>query len=148
MKILLISGSRSNIGKSTLAVNIAEILKPKKVEIIKFGHGKRDPEKKTKLFINIEDGKKYIKSKIFSNSLDYLIVEGNSIAKYIRYNLLIFIKIKNQKISSRYPLENADIIIDENYNEIHIKEILKEKQININLIKALKIQFKYLTKFN
>lgn len=144
MKIILISGSRSNVGKSTLSLNIAEILKDYKVEIIKFGHGKINLKKKIKLFNNIEIGKKYIDKKKKNRNLNYLIIEGNSIVKHIQFDLLIFIKDKIQKKSSEYPLEHADIVIDENYKEENIKKILKIKKIKKEIINAFNKQYRYI----
>ncbi|MEW5820901.1 MAG: hypothetical protein AB1782_11985 [Cyanobacteriota bacterium] len=129
MKIIVVSGSYSKIGKSTLAANIENQLKHFNVKTIKIGHNKPKEHKNVILFQNIPEGLKYIKVLQQQNPLDFLIIESNSILDYIDADLVIFLRNydKPEKQSSKIAIEKADIIIDKNLDFTTIDSIISQK---------------------
>ncbi|MFH0702408.1 MAG: hypothetical protein V2B14_02565 [bacterium] len=153
LKIIVISGSYSNIGKTTLAKNIIKNLEPKRIEFIKFGHHPSNPAKKTKLFNDINEGLNYINLDNISKNFDYLIIESNSILKFIEPDLAIFIfqDKKPQKDSAAFAMQKADIIIDQNFNTLSkskkFKKFVFEKLGDDNIMSALFDQYQFLYEF-
>jgi len=145
MKIIVISGSYSGIGKTTLARNIGKILGNQECEIIKFGHNQYNPTKKEKLFHNIEEGVDYIKALQKKNTINYLIIESNSIYTFIKPDFAVFLKGNNkpEKETAALARKFADIIIDEQFDCNCALNISKEK-LGADITQDLLQQHKYL----
>ncbi|OGI26949.1 MAG: hypothetical protein A2287_10860 [Candidatus Melainabacteria bacterium RIFOXYA12_FULL_32_12] len=143
MKVIVISGSYSNIGKTTLARNISAAFASDKVEIIKFGHNMFNPDKQEKLFHDIQEGLNHIET---LQNIDYLIIESNSIYKFIKPDLGIFLKNneKPQKDSALLAEKQADIVIDERFDYIKAKDIINREIGNDFIISALFQQYIYI----
>ncbi|MFH1729969.1 MAG: hypothetical protein ABIA04_16275 [Pseudomonadota bacterium] len=130
MKIISVSGSYSQIGKTTLARKIRKFLSDDfKVYVFKIGHGRDNPNKEEKLFIDLEKGVSYIKELEEKKNYDFLIVESNSVLNHIKPDLALFLmgNKKGQKKTSELAFKKADIIIDNNFNTDASSKIIKEK---------------------
>jgi hypothetical protein len=145
LKIIVISGSHSKIGKTTLLRNIQSKLNHASAVAIKIGHRTLNADKPEKFFSNIQDGLKYIESLAKSGSPDFLLIESNSILKYIKPDLVIFLKSKDkpEKDSAALAKPQADIIIDENFDYISAAKVIDEKT-GMKFVDALLEQYKYI----
>lgn len=148
MLIITISGSYSNIGKTTLAKNICSLLPTRKVLIIKVGHNKFKPGKDEILFNKMDDALDYIHQLKIKNELDFLIVESNSLFDYLKPDLAILLRNseKPEKESAQLALKYADIIIDGKFDPDYAKTIIQDKIGPCPIIKALTGQFDYMFK--
>ncbi len=146
MKIIVISGSHSNIGKTTLLRNIQAKLQQSSTIAVKLGHRSFNTEKPEKFFNNMPEGLKYIKSLEKSGSPDFLLIESNSIFNYVQPDLGIFLQSKDQpeKDSARIAKSKADIIIDENFDYDAAGKIINEKIGMRLLVDVLLAQYKYI----
>lgn len=129
MKIIVISGSHSSIGKTTLLRNIQAHLPPASTIAVKLGHRSFNAEKPEKFFSNMPEGLKYIESLIKSGSTDYLLIESNSIFNYVVPDLGIFLQSegKPEKESASLAKSKADIIIDKSFDCDAAVKIIYEK---------------------
>ncbi len=146
MKIIVISGSHSKIGKTTLLRNIQAKLNHSSTLAIKIGHRPPNADKPEKFFSNIQDGLKYIESLRKSESPDFLLLESNSILNYIEPDLVIFLKSKDkpEKDSAKPARLKADIIIDENFDYNAAVKTIDEKTGMKFIADALSEQYKYI----
>jgi hypothetical protein len=118
LKIIIISGSLSHIGKTTVLRSIQAKLEDSSTVAIKIGHRPLNADKPEKFFSNIREALKYIDHLGKSDNPDFLLVESNSILNYIKPDLVIFLKSKDkpEKESAKIAKPKADIIIDENFD--------------------------------
>lgn len=146
MKIIVISGSYSNVGKTTLAHNIMNELNSSRIEMIKIGHNKAKPTKTEALFNDINEGLNYIYSLQASNKVDYLIVESNSIYQFLKPDLAIFImnNAKPEKETAQLARQFADIIIDNRFDYEQAKTIIINKIGEDFISPALKNQYRFM----
>ncbi len=129
MKIIIISGSHSNIGKTTLLRNIQAHLSPASTIAVKLGHRLLNSEKPEIFFSSMTEGLEYIESLRESGSTDFLLIESNSIFNYIAPDLGIFLqsKGKTEKESAALAKSKADIVIDRNFDFAAAVKIIREK---------------------
>lgn len=105
MKVVVVSGAHSNVGKTQLARKLRDLL-PGSVRI-KIGHHERKPG---------GDGYYYYMGTSFSvitaehSNARYLIVESNSVLKEITPDCTIYLSAENPKPSAGMAEEKADII--------------------------------------
>lgn len=146
MKIIVISGSHSNIGKTTLLRNIQAKLQKSSTIAVKLGHRSLNSEKPEKFFANMQEGLEYIESLRKSGGTDFLLIESNSIFNYIAPDLGIFLQSKDQpeKDSARLAKSKADIIIGENFDCDAAVKIINEKIGRELLVDVLWEQYKYI----
>jgi hypothetical protein len=146
LKIIVISGSHSKIGKTTVLRNIQARLNHSSKLAMKVGHRSFKTEKPEKFFSNMPEGLEYISSLEESGNPDFLLIESNSILNYIQPDLAIFLKSKDkpEKDSARLAKLKADIIIDENFNYNAAEKIINEKTGMKSLTDVLFEQYKYI----
>jgi hypothetical protein len=146
LKIIVISGSHSNIGKTTLLRNIQTKLNFSSTIAIKFGHRSFNNEKPEKFFSNIQEGLEYIESLEKAGNPDFLLIESNSILNYIEPDLGIFLKSKDklEKDSAKLAKAKADIIIDENFDYNNAIKTINKKIGMEFLADVLLEQYKYI----
>jgi hypothetical protein len=146
LKTIVISGSHSKIGKTTLLRNIQARLNHASTIAIKIGHRPRNADKPEKFFSNIPDGLKYIESLAKSGSPDFLLIESNSILNYLKPDLVIFLKSKDkpEKDSAGVAKPKADIIIDENFDYNAAGKTIEEITGMKFLADALLEQYRYI----
>lgn len=105
MKVIVISGAHSKVGKTGLARSLCSLL-PGAVHV-KIGHGKEKPG---------IDGSFYHLGTTFSSiasnhdNTSFLIIESNSILKEITPDCCIYLPAENPKPSARLARKKADII--------------------------------------
>lgn len=105
MKVIVVSGARSNTGKTRLAREVCRLL-PSAVRI-KIGHGIRKEG---------DDGYFYPAGTSFEtiaarhNGAGYLVIESNSILKHIVPDCTIYLAADDPKPSAAMARERADVL--------------------------------------
>jgi hypothetical protein len=104
MKVIVVSGAHSNVGKTQLARALCSLLSG--AVRIKIGHGNIKPD---------DDGYFYHLGTNFStilkehSSAPFLVIESNSILKEITPECAIYLPDKIQKPSAEVAIKKADI---------------------------------------
>jgi hypothetical protein len=117
MKVIVVSGARSNVGKTHLARSLCSLLLG--TERVKIGH---HPEKPG------GDGNYYPVGTAFSTiaaehgCATFLIIESNRILKEITPDLAIYLPAEGAKPSAAIAIEKADIVRG---------QVLSDKQVSI-----------------
>jgi hypothetical protein len=105
MKTIVISGARSNVGKTTLAEGICRLL-PGSVRV-KLGHGE--------LKEGIDDvfyhaGTSFERIKEENPQADFLVIESNRILEEIEPDLAIYLPADDPKPSAAIARDRADLV--------------------------------------
>lgn len=128
MKIITVSGSHSNVGKTTLARKLKSALSDYSVEVVKLGHGEDDPDKDEQLFVEVAKLLEYIEKLERLGMIDFLIIESNTIHEHLKPDFSVFIKgnLQMQKSSSSVALKNSDLVILDSPHEVVIDEMMSK----------------------
>ena len=105
MKVIVISGASSKVGKTTLAGCLRRLLEG--AEVVKIGHGPRKPGIPNHFY---ESGTPF--QTIRENHADapWLIIESNSVLREMEPDLVIYLEGENPKPSAQYARDRADIV--------------------------------------
>jgi hypothetical protein len=105
MKTVVISGARSNIGKTTLAERICSIL-PGSV-CVKLGHG----EKKAGMDnVFLHAGTSFGRIVEENPGAKYLVIESNRILEELEPDLAVYLPADDPKPSAALAMERADLV--------------------------------------
>jgi hypothetical protein len=132
MKVIVVSGAHSNVGKTQLSRALTGLL-PGAVRI-KIGHGERKSN---------EDGFYYHLGTGFStvtadhSDARYLIIESNSILKEITPDCAIYLRAENPKPSADIALKKADIIRGEPVPDSKISILAKRLECSEDIIRKI-----------
>ncbi len=105
MKTIVISGASSKVGKTTLSLELCELLP--RARAIKIGHGKEKPGKGNFFYASGTPVEKILAE---HTRCRYLIIESNSVLRNFDPDIVIYLHGKNPKPSSVMARERADII--------------------------------------
>lgn len=105
MKTIVISGARSNIGKTTLAGKVSGLL-PGSV-LVKLGHGE---EKKGVDNVFYHEGTSFARIVEENPQADFLIIESNRILEETVPDLVIYLPAEDPKPSAALAEERADLV--------------------------------------
>ncbi len=105
MKVIVISGASSKVGKTTLAGNLQRMLAG--AEVVKIGHGRRKPDVPNHFYAF---GTPFQTIRENHSEATWLIVESNSILREMEPDLVIYLEGENPKPSAQYARNRADII--------------------------------------
>ncbi len=105
MKVIVISGASSKVGKTTLAKNLRHLLPG--AEVVKIGHGPRKPGLPNHFY---ESGTPFETVRENHGGATWLIIESNSILHEMEPDLVIYLEGENPKPSARYARDRADIV--------------------------------------
>ena len=123
----IICGAGRNVGKTTLALNLSQIL-PNSC-YVKCGHGVRKSQKPEHFFDNIADLEEFIKTN--QTSFEYLLIESNALARMGRGDLIFFIDGIEGETDFRDDVDQlrqkAHICLNEKSKETDWKKQLKKK---------------------
>src|SRR5512145_3372034 len=105
MKVIVISGASSNVGKTTLARKLQQVLAGSCV--VKIGHGRRKPGIDNHFY---ELGTPF--RRILENHAQahWLLIESNAILREVCPDLAIYLEGKAPKPSAEHARSKADII--------------------------------------
>jgi hypothetical protein len=104
MKTIVVSGARSNVGKTTLARGICSLL-PGSVHV-KLGHGERK-EGTDNVFYHA--GTPFGKIAEESPDAGFLVIESNRILEELKPDLAVYIPAEQMKPSAAMAEERADL---------------------------------------
>ena len=105
MKTIVISGAKSNVGKTTLAEEIRQLLHGS--VRVKLGHGELK-EGMDNVFYHA--GTPYERIKAENPQADFLIIESNRILEEIDPDLVIYLPADDPKPSAALAKEKADLV--------------------------------------
>ncbi len=105
MKTIVISGAKSNIGKTTLAEGICRLL-PGSVRV-KLGHGEL---KESEDNVFYPAGTPFERIKADNPKADFLIIESNRILEEIEPDLTVYLPAEDPKPSAALAEAKADLI--------------------------------------
>jgi len=129
MKIFVISGAHSNVGKTQLARAICAMLPGS--TYVKIGHGKRKPD---------VDGAFYHLETPFSiiaadhKNAETLVIESNSILGEIRPDCTVYLPSENPKPSAALARGKADIIRGEKAGDDKIAQLSTRLALPVSTI--------------
>lgn len=105
MKVIVISGASSKVGKTTLALGLQRVLEG--AEVVKIGHGARKAQLRNHFYAS---GTPF--HTIRENHADarWLLIESNSILREIQADLVIYLEGENPKPSAEHARRWADIV--------------------------------------
>jgi hypothetical protein len=112
MKVIVISGASSKVGKTTLAKSLQRVLDGSVV--VKIGHGKRKPEVKNHFYAL---GTPFRTIQENHGDARWLLIESNSILHEIQPDLVIYLEGENPKPSAAYARSRADIVSGRRFSE-------------------------------
>ncbi len=105
MKVIVISGASSKVGKTTLAKSLRRLLPD--AEVVKIGHGPRKPGIPNHFY---ESGTPFETIRENHAGAAWLIMESNSILREMEPDLTIYLEGENPKPSAQYARDRADIV--------------------------------------
>ncbi len=105
MKVIVISGGSSNVGKTTLARNLQGVLA--RSHVVKIGHGRRKPDIGNHFY---ESGTPFSVIRANHREARWLLIESNSILREIQPDLVIYLEGEHSKPSAEHARCRADIV--------------------------------------
>jgi hypothetical protein len=132
VKVIVISGASSKVGKTTLALGLQRVLDG--AELVKIGHGKRKPEIENHFY---ELGTPF--DTIRKNHADarWLLIESNAILREIQPDLVIFLDGPNPKPSAEYAKRRADIISGRDLSDDEVAALAARLGITADLMQTI-----------
>jgi len=146
MKIWLISGAFSGVGKTTLAGNLRQIL-PDSISL-KIGHGKRKKDLPGNFFSSVEAGLKFIEDQ--KGKSQHCIVESNRLAGLLHADIMVFLdNLDGERRGDAERLRaKADIILGDKGNPEEWKSKLAGLKLPVGIrqrvLVALRLQHEFL----
>ncbi len=132
MKVIVVSGAHSNVGKTQLSRELCKLL-PDAVRI-KIGHHSRKPG---------ADGYYYYMGTGFStiaaehSNAQFLIIESNRILEEITPECAIYLPAENPKPSAEIAINKADIIRGETVPDSKISSLIKRLECDEKFIQKI-----------
>ena len=105
MKTVVISGAKSNVGKTTLAEEFSRLL-PGSV-YVKLGHGEMKEDMENVFY---RAGTRYSRIEEENRQADFLIIESNRILEEIEPDLTVYLPAEDPKPSAALAETRADLI--------------------------------------
>jgi hypothetical protein len=132
VKIIVISGASSGVGKTSLARNLQTLLPG--AQLIKIGHGRPKAGIGNHLYplgTSIET--------LCDNHRDapWLLIESNSILREMEPDLLIYLDGPNPKPSAEYARAQADIVSGQRVTAEQIGEIATRLEIPVDMVREI-----------
>ena len=132
MKVIVISGASSKVGKTTLARNLRRILEG--AEVVKIGHGARKPGLRNHFY---EFGTPFQTIRENHGGATWLIVESNSILHEMEPDLVIYLEGENPKPSAQYAKGRADIVSGRPIDKDALAALAARLGISIELMREI-----------
>jgi adenylate kinase len=132
MKVIVISGASTGVGKTTLARGLQRLLAG--AEIIKLGHGRRKTDVGNRFY---ELGTPFETIRANHRDAHWLLIESNSILREIQPDLVIHLEGENPKPSAEYARRRADIISGRNVSDEELMTLAARLGITPGLMQAV-----------
>ncbi len=132
MKVIVISGASSKVGKTTLALGLQNLLEG--AVAVKIGHGKRRDDLRNHFY---EAGTPFHIIRESHPDARWLIVESNSILREIQPDLTIYLDGDNPKPSAEYARSRADIVSGRRLSKETIAALATRLEIPVDLMQRI-----------
>lgn len=132
MKVIVISGASSKVGKTTLAQSLQCLLEG--AEGVKIGHGKRKGHVRNHFY---ESGTPFHAIRENHRDARWLIVESNSILREIQPDLTIYLEGQNPKPSAEYAKCRADIVSGRRLSKEDVAVLAAKLEIPVDLMQRI-----------
>jgi hypothetical protein len=132
MKVIVISGASSKVGKTTLAGNLRRLLQG--AEVVKIGHGQRKPGIPNHFY---ESGTPFQTIRENHAGATWLIVESNSILHEMEPDLAIYLEGENPKPSAQYARCRADIVSGRSIDNVTVAALAARLGIPTELMRKI-----------
>jgi hypothetical protein len=132
VKVIVVSGARSNIGKTQLARELCKLL-PGAVRI-KIGSHHRKPGGDDNLY---PFGTNFSSIAAEHRKARFLIIESNSILKEITPQCAIYLTAENPKPSAEIAMKKADIVRGEPVSTSKISDLAKRLECDETIIRKI-----------
>jgi hypothetical protein len=132
MKVIVISGASSGVGKTTIAGQLQHALEG--AEVVKIGHGRRKPDVGNHFYAS---GTPFQTIRENHSDAEWLIVESNSILCEIQPDLVIYLEGGNPKPSAGYTRCHADIVSGKAVSEEDVAALATRLGIAADLMRVI-----------
>jgi hypothetical protein len=132
MKTVVVSGARSNVGKTTLARELCRLL-PGAVHV-KLGHGGKKPDAGN---VFHPAGTPFERIAAEQSGAAFLVIESNRILDEIKPDLAIYLPAEGAKPSARSACERADIRRGEPFSAAVVMDVAR--RLGVTLVTAAAI---------
>jgi len=132
MKVIVISGASSKVGKTTLAMGLQGLLEG--AVAVKIGHGKRKDRLGNHFY---QAGTPFHIIRENHRDARWLIIESNSILCEIQPDLAIYLEGENPKPSAEYARARADIVSGRHMSREDIELLAARLETPVELIREI-----------
>jgi len=132
MKVIVVSGAHSNVGKTKLARELGELL-PGAVRI-KIGHHERKPGGDDYYY---HIGTDFSTIAAEHSDARFLIIESNHILREITPECVIYLPAENPKPSAEIAEKKADVIRGEPVSAVKISALAKRLECDEGVIRKI-----------
>jgi len=132
MKIIVVSGACSNIGKTTLAKELSNILP--QAEFVKIGTGKKKENSPDTLY---PFGSCFEHLKSNHSKARFLIIESNTILTELKPDLCIYLDGQPEKPSALLAKQRADILRGLSVSEEKIRSLARKLDAPVDTMKEI-----------
>ena len=132
MKVIVISGASSNVGKTTLARGLQQVLEG--AELVKIGHGPRKTQIPNHFY---EVGTPFQTIRENHARARWLLIESNSILREIQVDLVIYLDGPNPKPSAELARRRADIVSGRDMSESEIATLAARLGITCDSMRTI-----------
>ena len=132
MKVIVVSGARSNVGKTHLARALEKLL-PGSVRV-KIGHHARKPEGDSNLY---DMGTSFSTIASQHGNAQFLIIESNRILEEITPECAIYLAADNPKPSAEIAARKADIVRGKSLPVSKISELAERMGCDEEIIRKM-----------
>jgi len=132
MKVIVVSGARSNVGKTHLSRALCRLFSG--AVRIKIGHHARKPDKDDNLY---PIGTSFSTIAAEHRDAPFLIIESNRILEEITPECAIYLPADDSKPSARIAIEKADIIRGEPVPDSRVLELADRMECDEATIRSM-----------
>jgi hypothetical protein len=132
MKVIVVSGASSQVGKTTLAAGLQGLLEG--AEVINVGHGTRKAHGRNHFY---ESGTSFPTIRENHRDAPWLVIESNSILREMQPDLVIYLEGENPKLSAEYARFRADIISGRDVEQEDAAVLAARLGITLDLMQAI-----------
>ncbi len=132
MKVIVISGASSHVGKTALARSLQRVLAG--AEIVKIGHGRRKAEIRNHFY---EVGTPFSVIRENHAAAPWLLVESNSVLREIHADLVIYLEGPHPKPSAEYARQQADIVPGRDLRDEEVALLAARLDLTLDLMRTI-----------
>lgn len=132
MKVIVISGASSRVGKTTLALGLQRVLPD--AEVVKIGHGPRKDRIGNHFY---ELGTSFETIQENHAHAQWLLIESNSILREIQPDLVIYLEGPHPKPSATEARRQADLVSGQEVSDEEAARLAARLDITPDLMRTI-----------